>query len=135
MRFKPTWCSTGAGDRQRAGFTLVEVLAALVFMSIVIPVAMRGLTIANLAGQVADRKGVAVRLAESVLNETIITTQAKEATQSGTVQQGPHLYRWQMRNEPWDADALRVVSIQVTFAVQGQDYDVRLSTLVDPSQP
>ena len=122
-------------QRQRAGFTLAEVLAALVFMAIVIPVAVQGLRVANLSGQVAERKSVAARVAERLLNELIVTQQWKESTQGGTVQEDHHEYRWQLRNEAWSKDTLRQVSIQVTFAVQGQDYDVNLTTLVDNTTP
>src|SRR5258708_30262408 len=58
-----------------AGFTLVEMLAAMLFMAIVIPVALQGLRIASRAGAVAGRKGVAVQLAERKLNELIVTGQ------------------------------------------------------------
>lgn len=126
-------CTTPAANRRRAGFTLAEVLAAMVFMAIVIPVAVQGLRVANLAGQVAERKSVAARLGERILNELIVTQQWKETTQGGTIQEGPHQYRWQLRNEAWDKDTLRQVSIWVTYQVQGQDYDVRLSTLADSS--
>ena len=134
MKFKPTHCKRRSAKQSRAGFTLAEVLAALVFMAIVIPAAVHGLRIAGLAGQVAERKAAAARIAEKLLNEQIVTTQGSQSTQSGTVQEGPYQYRWQMLNEPWDQDALRLVSMDVTFAVQGQDYDVRLSTLLDTSQ-
>ncbi|HMC28196.1 MAG TPA: hypothetical protein VKM56_10445 [Verrucomicrobiae bacterium] len=134
MKFKPTHCKRPSAKQSRAGFTLAEVLAALVFMAIVIPAAVHGLRIAGLAGQVAERKAAAARIAEKLLNEQIVTTQGSQSTQSGTVQEGPYQYRWQMLNEPWDQDALRLVSMDVTFAVQGQDYDVRLSTLLDTSQ-
>src|SRR5437763_160123 len=134
MRFKPMHCKPRCGNRGHGGFTLAEVLAALVFMASVIPAAVHGLRIAGLAGQVAERKAAAARIAEKLLNEQIVTTQGSQSTQSGTVQEGPYQYRWQMLNEPWDQDALRLVSMDVTFAVQGQDYDVRLSTLLDTSQ-
>ena len=134
MKLKRTDCRSCAGKLTASGFTLVEVLAALVFMAIVIPVAMEGLRIANLSGQVAERKGSAAQLADRLLNEMIVTSQWKESVQRGTVVEGPYQYRWQMRNEPWDKEAIRLVSIQVTFAVQGRDYDVRLSTLLDNSQ-
>ena len=120
--------------REKRGFTLAEVLAALMFMAIVIPVAVQGLRIASLSGEVAHRKAAAGRLADRLLNETIVTAQWQQSSQAGTVQEGPYQYRWQLYNEPWTQDALRVLSMQVTFAVQGQDYDVRLSTLVDDSQ-
>jgi len=80
------------------------------------------------------RKSVAARVAERVLNETMVTSQGSQSTQSGTAQEGAIQYRWQMRNEAWSQDAMRLVSVQVTFAVQGQDYDVRLSTLLDSTQ-
>src|SRR2546423_4249739 len=134
MRFKPMHRKQRSANQRRSGFTLAEVLAALVFMAIVIPAAVHGLRIAGLAGQVAERKSAAARIAERLLNEQIVTTQSSQSTQNGTLQDGLYQYRWQMRNEPWDQDALRMVSMDVTFAVQGRDYDVRLTTLFDTSQ-
>ncbi len=122
-----------AKSRARAAFTLAEVLAALAFMAIVIPVAVEGLRIANLAGQVGERKSVAARIAERVLNELVVAGQWQGTSQSGTVQEGVREYRWQVRAEPWSVDAMRLVTVQVLFPVQGKDYDVRLSTLVDIS--
>ena len=135
MKFTPTPCRTPRGKPALAGFTLAEVLAALLFMAIVIPVAMQGLRIANLSGQVAERKSMAARLGQNLLSEVLVTGQQATSTQGGTVEEGPYQFRWQMRNETWDKEALRLVSIDVTFAVQGRDYDVRLSTLMDPAQP
>jgi len=127
-------CKPRSANQRRSGFTLAEVLAALVFMAIVIPAAVHGLRIAGLAGQVAERKAAAARIAERLLNEQVVTIQGSQSTQSGMLQEGPYQYRWQMRNEPWDQDALRMLSMDVTFAAQGQDYDVRLTTLLDTSQ-
>ena len=118
-------------QRRSAGFTLAEVLAALVFMAIVIPVAVQGLRVANLSGQVAERKGIATRLADRLLTELVVTGQWKQSAQSGTVQEDHGQYHWQLRNDVWAKDTMRQVSIQVTFAAQGQDYDVVLTTLVD----
>jgi Tfp pilus assembly protein PilV len=118
----------------QGGFTLAEVLAALLFMAIVIPVALQGLRIANLAGQVAMRKSEATQVGERILNESMVTTNWNRSGMSGTVGDGAHQYRWMMRNEAWTQVPLRLVSVQVTFAVQGKDYDVRLSTLADGSQ-
>lgn len=118
------------GHKRNAAFTLAEVLAALVFMAIVIPVAMQALRIANLAGQVGYRKAAAARVAERVLNELLLTTQFQGLSQSGVIDEGPQQYRWTVRTEPWTQDAMFLVSVEVLFAVQGQDYDVHLSTLV-----
>jgi general secretion pathway protein I len=115
------------------GFTLAEVLAALAFMAIVIPVAVEGLRVASLAGQVGQRKAVAARIAERVLNERVVTSQTQTATQRGVVQDGVLQYQWYVHSELWPEDAMRLVTVEVTFPVQGQTYDVRLSTLMDNS--
>ena len=122
---------TIAAKRRVGGFTLAEVLAALVFMAIVIPVAVQALRVANLAGQVGLRKAAAARVAERVLNESIITTQMQGLSQNGVVEEGQQQYRWTIRSEPWRYDAMLLLTIEVIFTVQGQKYDVRLSTLVN----
>ena len=120
-----------AAKRARAGFTLAEVLAALAFMAVVIPVAVQGLRVASLAGQVGQRKAVAARIAERVLNELSVTGQLQASGQSGVAQEGALSYRWNVRTEAWPVDAMRLVTVQVTFPAQGQEYDVRLSTLMN----
>ena len=119
--------------RDCRAFTLVEVLAALAFMAIVIPVAVDGLRVASLAGQVGERKATASRIAERVLNELLVTGQYRSATQKGVVQEDSREYQWSMRSEPWTLGAMRLVTVEVTYPVQGRDYDVRLSTLADNS--
>jgi len=115
-----------------AGFTLAEVLAALVFMAIVIPVALQGLRIASRAGAVSQRRAVGLRLAESRLNELVVTGQWQAAAQPGALQQGRTFYTWWWESEPWSEDgAMRLLTVHVNVPVQGQDYDVHLSTLVD----
>jgi type II secretory pathway pseudopilin PulG len=123
-----------AAKKRIAGFTLAEVLAALVFMAIVIPVAVEGLRIANLAGQVGQRKAVAARVADRVLNEMLVTGQVGGLAQDGVIQENQQEYRWRVNSEPWPEDTMLMVQVQVLFNVQGKEYDVRLSTLVDNSQ-
>jgi type II secretory pathway pseudopilin PulG len=120
-----------------AGFTLAEVLAALVFMAIVIPVALEGLSIASRAGEVAARKGEAALVGERVLNNAIVTTNWNQSTQSGTEGNGAHQFRWTMRSGAWNEDpnqnSMRLVSVDVTFTAQGHDYTVKMATLADYS--
>ena len=145
------------------GFTLAEVLAALLFMAIVIPMAVQALRIASLAGEVAQRKTEAARVAERVLNESVATTNWN-ASQVGTVIEETRQYRWALHNEVWNQPntnllasgsassgqlaggqpqvnqftanqvTMNLLSVEVTYAVQDRDYSVRLSTLVNSSQ-
>ena len=117
----------------RQGFTLVEVLAALAVMAIVIPVVMQGLQIANRAGVVAQRKIAASRIAERVMNESMVTGKLRSGGLNGVIREGPLEFRWLIRSEGWLVNTLRLVTVQVTFPTQGRDYDVQLSTLIDPS--
>jgi prepilin-type N-terminal cleavage/methylation domain-containing protein len=129
---------SGALRTKRRGFTLAEVLAALLFMAIVVPVAMEGLHIASLAGAVAQRKGEAARIAEQVLNESLVTTNWSQSLQSGTTLEGQREFRWTLRSDPWTQDpaqnVMRQLSVEVLFTAQNRQYSVKLSTLVDTSQ-
>src|SRR5262245_64204498 len=112
MRYERTRALKGSfeaggavGRRSRApeaGFTLAEVLAALLFRAIVIPVSVQALRIASLAGEVAERKERAVRIAERILNESIVRTNWGQTTQSGTVVEGVREFQWQLQGEPWN---------------------------------
>ena len=107
----------------------------MLFMAIVIPVAVQGLRIASRAGTVSERKAVAMRLAESKLNELVVTGEWQSTAQKGTIQEGFRSYPWQLESEPWSEDSLmRLITVHVTVPVEGQDYDVHVSTLVDASQ-
>lgn len=132
MRFGPTNHPPGA-RRRTAAFTLAEVLAAMVFMAIVIPVAVQGLRVANLAGLVAERKAVAARVADQVMNELLVTGNWQQSNQRGTVRDGYLEYRWQVDQENWEWGTLRLLTVEVFYEVQGREYEVRLRTLADPS--
>jgi len=114
-----------------AGFTFAEVLAAMFFMALVIPVAIEGLRVAARAGQAAERKSVAVNLADSLLNEMIVTRRWQDSgTQDGVFGDKWPGYKWELRSEPWIEESMRVVSVEVSYPVQDRDYNVRLSTVV-----
>jgi type II secretory pathway pseudopilin PulG len=131
MRFK---LSTGRNRSARyaeAGFTLAEVLAAMAFMAIVIPVAVDGLRIASAAGELAVRKAEAIRVADRELNEIVVTSAGGLTTQSGTVQESGHDYRWTLHSALWPRDSMQLVTMEVTFVSRDRTYATRLSTLVN----
>ena len=126
--------STPAANRRgrEAGFTLAEVLAALFFMALVIPVAVEALHIASVAGSMAQRKDEASRVAQQVLNENVLTGNWSQTTQ-GTTRRNGHDFPWRLRNETWQRDAMQLVTIEVTFSAGDRSGSVRLSTLVNPT--
>lgn len=130
MRFPKRHQSVASVSRV-SGFTLAEVLAALAFMAIVVPVSIEGIRLANVAGQLSQRKTVAVRVAERVLAEWGATSPNLGAAQRGTCQEGALDYHWAVSSTTWSEDTMRLVTVRVTFAVQGMDHDIQLSTLID----
>ena len=122
-----------------SGFTLAEVLAALLFMAIVVPVAMQGMHVAALAGTVGERKSEAVRVAQRILDDAIVMTNWSATVQGDTLREGIRQFRWTLRNEPWNIDlnqnVIRQLTVEVFFNAQEREYSVRLSTLVDSTPP
>jgi len=116
------------------GFTLAEVLAALLFMAIVIPVVIEGMHLASRAGAVAARKSEAALVAQRVLNENLVTTNFSQSIQSGTISQGRRQFNYELKSEPWTLDgqnAIRQLTATVHFTAQNRQFDVSMSTLVD----
>ena len=121
--------ATATNKRPSAGFTLAEVLAALLFLAIVIPAAIEAMHVATLAGAVAARKGAAARVAEKVLNQSIVLTNWNGGMQSGTVTEGAVDYRWKLTQQTWTENDFQLLTAEVTFSAQGKDYGVKISTL------
>ncbi len=138
--------ATANQTSNRAAFTLAEVLAAMLFLAIVIPVAVEALHISSLMGEVAARKGAAARIADRVLNESLVTTNWSSSGQSGTVSEGAIDYRWTLSAQNWPQTqnsasplnsmiTMEMLTAQVTFQAQGKDYSVKLNTLANsPNQ-
>ena len=114
-----------------AAFTLAEVLAAMLFLAIVIPTAVEALHVSSLAGEVAARKGAAARIADRILNESLVMTNWNNGVQNGTVSEGALDFRWTLSSQPWPQDAMQLLTAQVTFQAQGRDYSVKLNTLAN----
>jgi type II secretory pathway pseudopilin PulG len=126
--------SAATSKRKRAAaFTLVEVLAAMVFMAIVIPVVVEALHVSSMSGEYAARKAEAARVADKVLNENLSQSNASIGGQSGTVIDNGHEYRWTISSQPWSQDAtMQLTTAEVKFSVAGRECSVHLDTLANP---
>ncbi len=127
--------SSRAARRRLHAFTLAEVLAAMLFLAIVIPAAVEALHVASLAGEVAARKGVAARLADRILNESLVMTNWNTGTQSGTVTESTGDFHWTLTSQNWPADAMQLLTVEVKYPARGRDYSVKLSTLASLPTP
>ena len=135
-----SWGLTGGGMRPvvrrtcfRAGFTFAEVLAAMVFLAVLIPVVIQGILLANRAATVSARQALAARLGANQLEAWVATGQWQSGLRSGTFAPDYPMFQWQLSDQPWSADSMTELTLEVRFEVQGRPYTVRLSTLVDTS--
>jgi hypothetical protein len=117
-------------------FTFVEVFAAMVFLAILVPAVVEGLTLANRVSIVTERGSIAGELAENKLNEILLssTGSSSSVTKSngdfGTDYPG---YRWETSSDNWDQDntnTMTVLNVDVYYPIQGSERSVRLTTLV-----
>ena len=123
-----------ARNSKRRAFTLAEVLAALLFLAIVIPAAVEAMHVASLAGEVGARKGSAGRIADRILNESLVTTSWSNGSQNGTATEGGREFNWTLSSQGWPEDAaMSVVTVEVKFTAQAKEYSVKLSTLATQS--
>jgi type II secretory pathway pseudopilin PulG len=120
----------------RNGFTFVEVLAALLFLAILVPAIVSGLTVANRASVMAERSTLAGELADNKLNELLIDNAWTTAETRGDFGSDRPGYRWELNQATWSADSVNTMTelrLDAFFTVQGREHSVRFSTLV--SQP
>jgi hypothetical protein len=96
-------------------------------------VAIEGTAVANRAGQLGLRKAAATRVAQRILHESIVSGDATNLGSQGNIQEGNADYTWEITRTPWEIDDMDEVNVIVTFQVQGQTFDIELSTLIDPA--
>jgi type II secretory pathway pseudopilin PulG len=116
-------------QNRRSAFTLVETLAALVFMAIVIPAAVEALRVASGAGEIAVRKGEAAHVADRVLNQSLVMTNWSGGSQNGVADEGPDEFHWTLKSQNWPQDTMELLTADVSFSTQGRQYSIEVSTL------
>ena len=120
-------------DRRRrrtaaAGFTLVEVLAAMVIMAIVLPVALKGVSLALAAASSARHMTEASSLAESKLNQIVAEGGATSTATCGDFAPDYPGYQWTLQTAARDY-GLTELDLTVTWTERGQQKQLLLTTL------
>jgi Tfp pilus assembly protein PilV len=121
------------GRRARGAFTFVEVLAALVFLAVLLPAVMRAYSICTRASAAAERTTIATQLGENRLSELMVNDAWTAAERRGDFGDEWPGYRWELTQGSWEADAMVELTLDIFFQVQGQERGVRLSTLANES--
>lgn len=114
----------------RRGLTLAEVLATIAVIAIVIPIAMKGVSVATSLASATRLRTEATCLAQGKLDELIATGEWETAGLSGDFGAQWPMFRWEAAVNDWDEVDVRLVEVRVTWLSRGQERDVTLSTLL-----
>jgi len=129
-------------SKSRRAFTLVEVLAAILIITIVLPTVMYGITLATQVAGVARHRAEATSLAQAKLNELLITGDWQTGSLNGDFTDIAPEYRWSATLGTWDGTSvtgdtvgtlnsdLQKLDVSVIWTTRGREYQVTLSTLV-----
>ena len=112
------------------GFSLVEVLASLMLATIVLPIAMRAISLSAANASLAAQRTEATALAQLKLNELIVTRDYENGEQSGDFGEDWPNYQWQANTSQWSGQSLIQVDVTVTWTHSGQERILKVSTLV-----
>ncbi len=119
----------------RRGFTLIEVLATLLLMTIALPVIMKAVSMATSAGSVAKRRVEATTLADSKINELVATGQWQNGQLSGDFGTDWPDYTWSAQVNDYDG-VNKEIDVTINWPGRGGYEDaLTLSTLVYPNNP
>jgi prepilin-type N-terminal cleavage/methylation domain-containing protein len=114
--------------RRSRGFTLVEVLATLVLLGIILPIAMQGVSMAMAAASNARRTSEATTLAETKLNELVADGTWASGSLSGDFAPTQPEYQWACLTQQRDY-GLTEVAIRVTWTDRGHVREMIVATL------
>lgn len=115
------------------GFTLVEVLAALVLVGIVLPVAMRSATLSQQVAARARHQQEATLLAEARVNELMATGDSSQLTGSGVCDAPWSNYSWQVESVARENGCYEF-TVTVSWTEQSALRSVSLSSIMYPQQ-
>ena len=112
----------------------MEVLATMVLIGLILPVAMKGISIATALTSDTLRKQQAVALAESRLDEILLEQDWKNGAQAGTFEPDFPDYAWTLDTVTRPEPGLTEVDLTVTWSHRGHQKNIDLATLVFDEQ-
>ena len=116
--------------RRRRAFTLVEVLATLMMVAIILPVAMSGISLALKVADESKRQTEAAALAQAKMAEIVAAELWRTASLAGDFSPERPEYRWSSQVSNWQGTRLQQLDVQVMWNYRGKDRRVTLTTLV-----
>jgi prepilin-type N-terminal cleavage/methylation domain-containing protein len=115
-----------------SGFTFIELLATVVLIAIIMPVAMRSIGLCTRLGGLSRRQIEAASLAKAKMTELTVTGDWASGNQHGDFGQDWPGYEWRVSVTNWTDATVRQLDLTVLWESAGRQREVTLSTLVYP---
>ncbi len=117
------------------GFTLIELLVTLVLIAIVLPTAMRGISLSMRLGGQSRKEIEAAALARTQLTQLLLTGDWEKGARSGDFGKDWPGYKWTAEVSNWTEasnDSLRQLELTVTWPTGSKNVTRKcvLTTLV-----
>ena len=113
-----------------SGFTFIELLATIVLIGIIMPVAMRSIGLCTRLGGYSRRQIEAATLARTKLTELTVSQDWKTGAKNGNFGSDWPGYRWDATVSNWTDSVVSQLDLTVSWQSQGQQRSLMLSTLV-----
>lgn len=111
-------------------FTIVEVLATMTLASIVLPPVVQGVLLCLDTAGHAKLQARAASLAQSKLDELVVTGELYDAEMTGDFGTDWPEYTWVAQVNEWEDPRLVQLDVSVVWTRRGKERQVTLSTLV-----
>lgn len=121
-------------ERRRGGFTFIELLATVVLIGIIMPVAMHSIALCTSLGGQARRQIEAASLARTKLTELTVSQDWRTSEKSGNFGDDWPGFRWTAEVTGWTDSTLSQLDLTVFWQSHGRERSVTLSTLVNPEE-
>lgn len=121
-------------SRRCGGFTFIELLATVVLIGIIMPVAMHSIALCTSLGGQARRQIEAASLARTKLTELTVSQDWRTSEKAGNFGDDWPGYRWTAEVTGWTDSTLSQLDLTVFWQSHGRERSVTLSTLVNPEE-
>jgi len=118
--------------RRFGGFTFIELLATVVLIAIIMPVAMQCIGLCTRLGGQSRKQIEAASLASTKLTELTASQDWETGEKNGEFGSDWPGYRWTADVSNWTDSTLRQLDLTVSWQSQGRERSITLSTLVYP---
>lgn len=117
---------------RRHGFTFIELLATVVLIAIIMPVAMKSIGLCTRLGGLSRRQIEAASLAKMKMTELVVTGDWESGSQHGSFGDDWPGYEWDASVTNWTDSTVRQFDLTVSWQSMGRQRSVTLSTLRYP---